>query len=230
MNAAVDPRRAVRARRIGPFVLRPFWRIRLHGREHVPATGPVILAGNHSGFLDGPLIVGLSPRPVNFMVKREMFRGPIGPALHWLGQISVDRAATDRSAVLAALGVLEQGGVLGVFPEGTRSTGDFDTMHNGLAYFALRSRAPVVPVACLGSSERGRSIRALPRFRARIDLVYGHPIDLGPAAASGKAGRGAVAEASETLRAALRAHVEQARRATGRATADELQHEPTQAT
>ena len=203
---------AVRARRIGPFVLRPFWKITLHGTEHVPANGAVILAGNHTGFLDGPLLVGLSPRPVHFMVKREMFRGAIGTALHWLGQISVDRYAADRAAIQAALGVLEQGAVLGVFPEGTRSVEDFSTMHNGLAYFALRSGAPVVPVACLGSSVRGKTIGAVPKLRARIDVVYGPPIELGRGT-----GRKAVAAASEQLRDALRAHIEQARRDTGRA-------------
>jgi len=218
-----DPRGAVRARHIGPFVLRPFWKVRLHGAEHVPAAGPVIFAGNHTGFLDGPLIVGLSPRPVHFMVKREMFRGPLDPALRWLGQISVDRTGTDRAAVVAALGVLEQGGALGVFPEGTRSSGDFDTMHNGLAYFALRSRAPVVPVACLGSGERGRTVGALPGLRARLDLVYGPPIDLGlgtEAGGGGKAGRRAVAETSHALRDALLAHLLAAREATGRAAAE----------
>jgi 1-acyl-sn-glycerol-3-phosphate acyltransferase len=219
-----DPRGAARARRIGPFLLRPLWKVRLHGAEHVPAAGPVIFAGNHTGFLDGPMIVGLSPRPVHFMVKQEMFRGPLDPALRWLGQISVDRAGTDRAAVVAALGVLEQGGVLGVFPEGTRSSGDFDTMHNGLAYFALRSRAPVVPVACLGSGERGRTIGALPRLRARLDVVYGPPLDLGLDAGAGKAGRRAVAETSEALRDALRVHVRAAREATGRETAAAVQN------
>jgi 1-acyl-sn-glycerol-3-phosphate acyltransferase len=207
-------RGAVRARRIGPFLLRPFWKITLHGAEHVPATGPVILAGNHTGFLDGPLLVGLSPRPVHFMVKQELFRGPVGPALHWLGQISVDRAGADRAAIQAALGALEQGGVLGVFPEGTRSAEDFATMHNGLAYFALRSGAPVVPVACLGSGERGRTIGAVPKLRARLDVVYGPPIELGRGV-----GRKAVTAASEQLREVLRAHIEQARRNTGHAEA-----------
>jgi 1-acyl-sn-glycerol-3-phosphate acyltransferase len=203
---------AVRARRIGPFVLRPFWKIALHGTEHVPATGPVILAGNHTGFLDGPLLVGLSPRPVHFMVKRELFRGALGSALRWLGQISVDRYGADRAAIQAALGVLEQGGVLGVFPEGTRSAEDFATMHNGLAYFALRSGAPVVPVACLGSGARGKTIGSLPGLRERLDVVYGPPIDLGRGT-----GRKAVAAASEKLRDALRAHIEQARLDLGRA-------------
>ncbi len=215
-NVPVVPplHKARRARRIGPFVLRPFWKIALHGAEHVPATGPVILAGNHTGFLDGPLLVGLSPRPVHFMVKREMFRGPVGRALHWLGQISVDRHGTDRAAIQAALGALEQGGVLGVFPEGTRSAEDFVTMHNGLAYFALRSGAPVVPVACLGTGERGTSFGAMPKFRARLDVVYGPPLELGRGT-----GRKAVTAASEQLRDALRAHLEHARRETGRAQA-----------
>lgn len=201
---------ARRARRIGPFLLRPFWKVVLHGTDHVPASGAVILAGNHTGFLDGPLLVGLSPRPVHFMVKRELFRGVIGSALHWLGQISVDRHGADRAAIQAALSVLEQGGVLGVFPEGTRSAEDFATMHNGLAYFALRSGAPVVPVACLGSGARGKTIGALPRLRSRLDVVYGQPIDLGRGT-----GRKAVAAASEQLRDALRAHIEQARRDLG---------------
>ena len=208
------PRGALRARRIGPFVLRPFWKVTLHGAEHVPADGPVILAGNHTGFLDGPLLVGLSPRPVHFMVKQEMFKGPIGPALHWLGQISVDRYGADRAAILAALGALEQGGVLGVFPEGTRSADDFATMHNGLAYFALRSGAPVVPVACLGSGVRGKTIGSLPKLRTRLDVVYGPPVELGRGT-----GRKAVDAASERLRDVLRAHIEQARIQTGRAQA-----------
>jgi 1-acyl-sn-glycerol-3-phosphate acyltransferase len=208
------PRAARRARRIGPFILRPFWKIVLHGAEHVPATGPVILAGNHNGFLDGPLLVGLSPRPVHFMVKQEMFHGALGRALHWLGQISVDRNATDRNAIQAALGALEQGGVLGVFPEGTRSADEFVTMHNGLAYFALRSGAPVVPVACLGTDERGASAGSMPKLRARLDVVFGPPVELGRGT-----GRKAVTAASEQLRDVLRAHIEQARKDTGRAQA-----------
>lgn len=209
--SAPAPAGALRARRIGPFVLRPFWRITLHGAGHVPAAGPVILAGNHTGFLDGPLIVGLGPRPVHFMVKKEMFRGPFGPALRWLGQISVERGGVDRPAIAASLAALEHGGVLGVFPEGTRSADEFATMHNGLAYFALRSGAPVVPVACLGTGERGRTVASLPRLRAGLDVVYGPPIELGRGS-----GRKAVEAASARLRGELRAHLEAARALTGR--------------
>jgi 1-acyl-sn-glycerol-3-phosphate acyltransferase len=209
--AAPDQRGPRRARRIGPFLLRPFWKIVLHGAENIPAEGPVILAGNHTAFIDGPLIVGLSPRPVHFMVKREMFRGPIGGALHWLGQIPVDRAGTDRTAVLAAVAALERGGALGVFPEGTRSAEAFATMHNGLAYFALRTGAPVVPVACLGSRAEGSGLGDLPRLRARIDVCFGPPLDF-----PRRTGRQAVADASERLRGELLAHLERSRQLTGR--------------
>lgn len=208
---APDPRGPVRARHIGPFLLRPPYRIVLHGAQNIPAQGPVILAGNHTSFLDGPLIVGLSPRPVHFMVKREMFRGPIGSALRWLGQIPVDRSGTDRAAVLAAVGVLEHGGVLGVFPEGTRSEEAFSTMHNGLAYFALRTGAPVVPVACLGSRGTGPGLGDLPRLRARIDVSFGPPLDFPRGT-----GRAAVAQASGQLRDELLAHLERSRHLTGR--------------
>jgi 1-acyl-sn-glycerol-3-phosphate acyltransferase len=105
--------------------------------------------------------------------------------------------------------------VLGVFPEGTRSVEDFATMHNGLAYFALRSGAPVVPVACLGSGARGRTIGSLPKLRTRLDVVYGPPIEVGRGT-----GRKAVTAASEQLRVALRAHIEQARLLTGHAQPD----------
>jgi 1-acyl-sn-glycerol-3-phosphate acyltransferase len=205
-----DPRGPARARRLGRLTLRPLWRISAYGAEHVPADGAVILAGNHTGFLDGPMIVTFSPRPVHFMVKQELLRGPLAPALRKLGQIGVDRSGTDRAAILASLGVLEQGGILGLFPEGRRSAEDFATMHNGLAYFALRSGAPVVPVACLGSGESGRTAKTMPRIGSRLHVVFGPPIELDTAAGR-SAGRSAVLATSERLRAELVAHLAGAR-------------------
>ncbi|PLW73850.1 1-acyl-sn-glycerol-3-phosphate acyltransferase, partial [Streptomyces sp. DJ] len=128
------------------------WRPRVLGAWKVPASGPVILAVNHSHVVDGPMIIGTSPRPVHFLVKKEAFTGPLDPFLRGIGQIAVDRGSTDRAAVTGALGVLERGGVLGIFPEGTRGQGDFASLRAGLAYFALRSGAPVVPVAVLGTT------------------------------------------------------------------------------
>ena len=217
-GAAPSLRGAVNAHRIGVPLLRSVWRIHVHGTRNVPTEGAVILAGNHTGFLDGPLIVGLSPRPVHFLIKQELFVGPLGPVLHSLGQISVDRHGPDRAAVVAALAALKAGGALGVFPEGTRSAGDFTSVHNGLAYFALSSGAPVVPVACLGTAVNGRTIGSLPAPRTLLDLVYGTPITREELTEGTEGlGRGRkIAAVSERLRVLLTAHLHKSRHLTGR--------------
>ncbi|MET7641624.1 lysophospholipid acyltransferase family protein [Streptomyces sp. NPDC005438] len=202
---------------LGSSVTRTMWRTRVLGEWRMPATGPVILAVNHSHFVDGPLLLGLSPRPVRCLVKQEAFVGPIGPFLRSIGQLSVNRTAADRAAVIGALEVLERGEVLGIFPEGTRGEGDFASVRAGLAYFALRSGAPVMPVAVLGTSgheARGRLIPALPPLRGRVDVVFGDPFQLGDG--SGRRTRRMLDEATDTLRDRLASHLKEARRETGR--------------
>lgn len=154
-------------RRIGVGLMYGLWKPRVLGAWKVPATGPVIFAVNHSHNIDGPMVIGVAPRPSHFLVKKEAFIGPLGPFMTNVGQIKVDRDTTDRTAITRALGVLENGGVLGIFPEGSRGEGDFAALRAGLSYFAVRSGAPIVPVAVLGSTERrGRLIKALPRCAA----------------------------------------------------------------
>jgi 1-acyl-sn-glycerol-3-phosphate acyltransferase len=211
-------RGAANAHRIGVPLLHSLWNVRVHGSGNVPEDGAVILAGNHTGFLDGPLIVGVSPRPVHFLVKQEIFVGPLGPILHGLGQIPVDRKHPDRAAVQAALAALRAGGVLGVFPEGTRTTGDFESVHNGLAYFALSTGAPVVPVACLGTAVNGKTVGSLPPVRTPLDLVYGTPVPLAELTrgTEGLGRRQKIAAVSEQLRIRLAAHVLRSKQMTGR--------------
>ncbi|MCQ0022145.1 1-acyl-sn-glycerol-3-phosphate acyltransferase [Streptomyces somaliensis DSM 40738] len=191
------------------------WRPRVLGAWRVPASGPVILAANHAHNLDGPMIIGTSPRPVHFLVKKEAFVGPLGRFMTATGQLGVDRAAADRTAVAGALEVLAAGGVLGIFPEGTRGAGDFASLRAGLAYFAVRSGAPIVPVAVLGSGDRrGRLIPALPPLRSRVDVVFGDAFEAGDG--SGRRTRTAMDEATVRIRERLTAHLENARRLTGR--------------
>lgn len=191
------------------------WKPRVLGAWRMPAAGPVVLAVNHSHNIDGPMVMGVSPRPTHFLVKREAFVGPLGPFLTGIGQVRVDRDTTDRTAVSRALGVLRQGGVLGIFPEGTRGEGDFASLRAGLAYFALRGGAPIVPVAVLGSSGRGgRLARELPPPRSRIDVVFGEPFDAGDG--SGRRTRKALDEATGRIQRQLTAHLGNARRLTGR--------------
>lgn len=206
---------AAAGRRIGLGLMHGLWRPRVLGARHVPASGPAIMAVNHSHFIDGPMLMGTSPRPVHFLIKREMFTGPLGWFLRGIGQIEVDRGSTDRAAVLAALGVLARGGVLGIFPEGTRGEGDFASLRSGLAYFAVRSGAPVVPVAVLGSNDRaGRAVPALPALRSRIDVVFGASFQAGDG--SGRRTRAALDAATARIQRRLTEHLSDARRQTER--------------
>ncbi|MFD6350216.1 lysophospholipid acyltransferase family protein [Streptomyces roseolus] len=192
-----------------------FWKPRVLGAWRVPATGPVILAVNHAHNIDGPMLMGTAPRPVHFLIKKEAFVGPLGGFLEGIGQLKVDRDSTDRNAIGNALGVLERGGVLGIFPEGTRGEGDFASLRAGLAYFAVRSGAPIVPVAVLGSTERpGRLVKGLPAFRSRVDVVFGDAFDAGDG--SGRRTRKALDEATLRVQEHLTGHLKNARRLTGR--------------
>jgi 1-acyl-sn-glycerol-3-phosphate acyltransferase len=217
-RAAVVPLRpsergAAVGHRIGLALARGGWRVRTLGAWRVPAHGPVILAANHSNYLDGPLLLGVAPRPVHFLVKQEMFRGPVGAVLDRVGQIPVQRDSADRTAIGRALAVLADAGVLGVFPEGTRGDGDFAEVRGGLTYLALRSGAPVVPVAVFGTGARGKGLGALPSFRSRIDVVFGEPFRAGDG--SGRRTRSALREASEQLRERLAGHLAGARTQLG---------------
>ncbi|MEU4036297.1 lysophospholipid acyltransferase family protein [Streptomyces collinus] len=191
------------------------WKPRVLGAWRMPATGPAILAVNHSHNIDGPMVMGVAPRPTHFLIKKEAFVGPLGSFLSGIGQLKVDRASADRAAIGQALGVLENGGVLGIFPEGTRGEGDFASLRAGLAYFAVRSGAPIVPVAVLGSTDRpGRLVKGLPPLRSRVDVVFGDPFEAGDG--SGRRTRRALDEATERIQKQLTSHLENARRLTGR--------------
>ncbi|WP_327269956.1 1-acyl-sn-glycerol-3-phosphate acyltransferase [Streptomyces sp. NBC_01218] len=212
---APSRRGAAVGRGIGIGLMYGLWKPRVLGAWRVPSAGPVILAVNHSHNIDGPMLMGTAPRPVHFLIKKEAFVGPLDPFLRGIGQLEVDRTTADRTAITRALGVLADGGVLGIFPEGTRGEGDFAALRAGLAYFAVRGGAPIVPVAVLGSTEaRGRLISALPPLRSRVDVVFGDAFDAGDG--SGRRTRKALDEATERIRRKLAAHLEDARRLTGR--------------
>jgi 1-acyl-sn-glycerol-3-phosphate acyltransferase len=192
----------------------------VHGADDVPASGPVLLASNHLGFLDGPLLVAVAPRFTRCLVKEEMFHGPFGVVLRSSGQIPVSREGNDRRALQTALRVLAQDGTVGVFPEGTRGRGDVEQMRQGVAWLALQSGAPVVPVACLGTRRTGESTGRLPGFRRRLDVVFGEPIRLEQR--PGVPRRVALTEATAVMRDRLSAHVAAAVERTGQTLPEDL--------
>lgn len=196
---------AVLGKYTAALLARLLYRVKITGGANVPRTGPVILAPNHTGFLDAPLLMGTCPRPVHTLAKKELFKGPLGWLLHGVGQIPLDRDDPSRSMIKAGTGVLDAGRVLVVFPEGTRGAGDFSELRTGLAWFALRSGAPVVPVVFAGTSGRGRTLGGMPGLRSRVEVVFGRPVTL---PAGGGRTRSALDAATEQLRAALVAHRE----------------------
>lgn len=203
--APLDVRLMARAQRVGLKAMRRQWDIRLHDRSYIPRRGPVIIAANHIGTLDGPLVVLGSGRPTYALAKDELFDGVVGRALAMGGQIPLSRTYADFPALRRAVHVLREGHALAIFPEGVRNTGDFSHIKGGLAYLALVTGAPVVPCAIFGTRLRGAGRKAIPPKGARIDIVYGRPIKIN--AMPWPRRREQVAELTEYLRGRLSAHV-----------------------
>ncbi len=158
------------------WLLRRWYDVRLHQADRMPATGPVVVASNHLGWIDGPALAILSPRPVHALTKEEMFDGAmLGRFLLASGQIPLDRFDADPSALRACASVLAHGGAVGVFPEGTRGAGDLRRFHHGAAYLALATGAPVVPLSFFGTRLPGRPSGSIPPRGTRVDLVFGEP-------------------------------------------------------
>lgn len=212
------PRRALLhgGRPASRWLIRRRFAVALHRAERVPARGGVVLAANHVGVVDGPVLAIFSPRPVHVLTKSEVFRGPLGPFLRAAGQLPLDRFHVDAAAVRSCVRVLRDGGVVGVFPEGRRGAGDLGRFHRGAAYLALVSGAPVVPVTFLGTREPGGGASALPPRGGRVDVVYGEPVRLVDAPAPWPRTREQVAQASLLLRRRMLDTLEEARALTGR--------------
>jgi 1-acyl-sn-glycerol-3-phosphate acyltransferase len=194
------------ARRSAARLLRIVFRVRVTGLEHLPASGPVLVAGNHTGFLDGPVVFILLPRPSAFLVKSELYDTPFRRVLQFARQIPVRRGSPDRTALRRALGVLQSGGVLGMFPEGTRGSGRLESVQHGIGYLALRAACPVVPVVCVGTADALPKGRRLPRWRTPVTVSFGPAfhvtVDGDPRA------RSTVAAAAEQVRVRLREHLD----------------------
>lgn len=194
---------------VGWPLFHALYRVHVVGRDRVPRTGPVVFVANHVGFLDGPMLPGLAPRPTAVLVKREMFRGLLGWFLTWIGHIPVTRNSGDRQALTAAVAVLQGGGAVGIFPEGTRGRGDVAAVQQGAAWLAQQGSARVVPVAFLGTRTTGASKGSLPRPRTRVVVEFGDPVDLGaaPAVVAATSGRQRLAAATDVVRETLSSHV-----------------------
>jgi len=205
------------SRWLGRFLFRIVWNARPIGKDRVPRTGPVILAANHQHWMDGPMLIGMAPRPLHLFVKQELFHGPFGLLLRTAGQIKTDRA-NGRAALTQGLGVLKRGGAIGIFPEGERGSGKVQSTRAGAAWLAVHGHAQVVPVAILGTRRPGEDINQTPPPRRRLVIEFGDPIDV---TRDDLPRREAVTHATETIRAALATLVADASARTGLGTGAE---------
>lgn len=199
------PAVAAVCRVVGSALAKALFAVRVEGTEQVPRHGPVLLAGNHSGFLDGPLVFLLAPRRTGVLAKSEIFVGPWPRLWAWLDVVPVHRGTADRSALRAGLAVLTGGGALTVFPEGTRGTGTLDSVTDGVAWLALRSGADVVPVAISGTAQAVPRGSWRPRLRTPVTVRFGPPLRLH--APGDPRARSTVRAVAEQVRAQLLDHV-----------------------
>ena len=188
---------------IGALLAHGWWRTEVVHASKVPQTGPVVLVANHVGFIDGPLVHGVSPRPTHFLVKEEMFRGMLGWILTASGQIEV--RGSGREALSRARQVLQRQGAVGVFPQGTRSGAEVSTIHGGAAWLAVNSGATVVPVAVFGTRLTGESVHLWPRFRRPLRVEFGASVSLD--SVSHLRGKERQREAEKLVAETLRLHV-----------------------
>ena len=188
---------------IAVTLMKALFRVEARGTEHVPRSGPVLIVANHSSLLDPPLVGGMTPRRLTFLAKAELFRIPgFGGLLRRLGAQPLRRDGADPSALRTAQRVLQEGGALLVFPEGTR--GDEGVLREakpGAAMLAIQTGAAVVPAYVSGSGRALPRGRSLPR-PAKVVVTFGPPLTFTRAAA-GAERKAQYEEASRQMMAAI---------------------------
>jgi 1-acyl-sn-glycerol-3-phosphate acyltransferase len=163
------------------FLFRFFSRLNISGLENIPERGPAILAVNHVGIIDAPLIFALVPRTdLTALVAKKHLKNPfLRIIVNIVGGIWINRDEADSHAMRAARDHLRKGGLLGIAPEGTRSpTGELNFAKTGVAYLADKARVPIIPIAISGTFKGLK--QALLLKRPTINVQIGKPVELAP--------------------------------------------------
>lgn len=181
-----------------------FWAMTINGTEHVPRTGPFILSPVHRSNVDTPVVGAVTLRRLRYMGKDSMWKYPWSAWFFTtMGGFPVHRGAADREALRMCMEVIDGGEPLVMFPEGTRRSGPLVTdIHDGPAFVAARTGAPIVPVG-IGGSEQAMPKGARMIRPVRIHLEIGPPIWPEPRTEAGRVPRRAVRELSDKLSAEL---------------------------
>ena len=218
-HPSADPPRAVRVRGHSGRVRRarrPYFRLEIHGREHVPSHGPFVLAPVHRSNLDFILVSAVTRPRMRYMGKASIWKWK------WGGRFLRCSAGSRCTAVqptgrrsAACLEVIENGEPLVMFPEGTRRSGPVvEDLFDGPAYVAARTGAPIVPVG-IGGSDQAMPVGSRLIRPHKVVLVVGEPIAPPPGDGSGRVRRRVVRELTEQLRVSVQALYDEARRLAG---------------
>ncbi len=217
---AVDPRRTPLykvERAIFTGVLRAWFRPKVVGREHIPETGPVILAPVHRSFADFGFAAFCTDRKLFFMTKDEMWKSKwLGKLLLTVGAFPVHRESADREALQRAEEVLRKGEALVLFPEGQRRSGPvIENLMEGATFLSARTGAPIVPIGIGGSDLAMPKGSTIPKPYT-IEVVIGPAIPSPPRTGGGRVSRSAVRAATVELEKAIQVVYDEAKAKTGR--------------
>ena len=160
-------------------LIRLIWVRKVEGLENIPKKGAVIIASNHQSYFDFICFISVSPKKIYYLAAEKFYKSPLWrPLMKMTGQIKVERQAKDKmEAVNKADLILNKGKMLGIFPEGTRSAdGEMHKPFSGVARFALKNRAPVVPVGIKGTYEILPRQKRLPKFKKITEIRIGRPM------------------------------------------------------
>ena len=154
---------------------RVWFRLSITGAHHIPAEGPAVITPNHKSFWDSFFIGAATRRPLRFMGKSELFEGWKGPLLVRLGAFPVRRGESDADALATARAILDDGGLLSLFPEGTRvrEPDELGEPRRGAARLAIEAGAPLVPAAISGTDRLW--LGPIPKPK-KVAVSFGEPI------------------------------------------------------
>jgi len=197
-------------------VAKPYFRLEIHGREHIPSHGPFVLAPVHRSNLDFILVSALTRTRMRYMGKASIWKYPtLGRFFSMLGAFPVRRGSADRESLRTCMRIIENGESLVMFPEGTRREGPVvEDLFDGPAYVAARTGVPLVPVGIGGSAEAMPVGAKLIRPH-KIVVVVGEPVLPPVGDGSGRVKRRVVREMTDQLQARLQALYDEARRLAG---------------
>jgi 1-acyl-sn-glycerol-3-phosphate acyltransferase len=169
---------------VGPW-LRVLFRPWVEGLDHIPDDSPAILASNHLSFSDSFFLPLVVPRPITFLAKSDYFTGKgikgffTKAFFAGVGQVPVDRSGgrASEAAIRTGLRILDEGSLLGIYPEGTRSpNGTLYRGKTGVARMAMEAKVPIIPVAMINTYEIQPPGQIRPHIR-RVGVRIGRPLD-----------------------------------------------------